>query len=485
MITTQWQSLLDTADWSLCTIPFMVLFIFFMVIFVFLSKQSYIVQKLWVIAFNILFAILVGKWAVLLLLLNTFLSWFLTKKMDNIKGTHTKKWALAIIIFIELLPLFFLKYAGFTFDIIHNIISTNISFKAFLLPVGISFYTFQAVSYTIDVYRKRIDSKCSLFNYTFYLTFFPLLIAGPITRAKDFLPQLYSYRKVSSTMVYRGLWLILCGIVKKCVIADYLSQYNNFVFADPLAYTGFENLIAVIGFSLQIYYDFAGYSDLAIGIAAIMGFHIKDNFYFPYQSVNLTEFWHRWHISLSTWFRDYLYIPLGGNRHGAIRTYYNVFIVMVIAGLWHGASWMFAIWGVMHGVGLVLHKLFYNIALKKVRDTVFVHSLSWLVTFSYITVAWIFFRAQDMSIATDMLLQIFHHFDISSAKSFIYFRPLWTFIFIVAANFLYLQAEDYNWLQAYFVRLHWVIKLVLFIIVLQLVINMSQDSVQPFIYMKY
>ncbi len=485
MIKEQWLSLFTTTNWSLCSLPFMATFIIFMAIFIQFSSEKKTGRKLWVISFSFFFATMTSHWAMLLLPLITLISWFCTKKMSCIDSIKIRRWALAGILFIELLPLLYLKYIGFTLESIRYIFSTNLSFHTLFLPVGISFYTFQAMSYTIDVYHKRFENNCSLLDYTFYLTFFPLLIAGPITRAKALIPQLYSYKQPSSTLVYRGLWLILCGLIKKCIIADYLAQYNNFVFTDPLAYTGFENLMAVIGFSLQIYYDFAGYSDLAIGVAALMGFHLNDNFRFPYQSLNLTEFWHRWHISLSTWFRDYLYIPLGGNRYSTMRTYLNSFIVMIIAGLWHGASWMFIIWGVIHGVGLVTHKLFYNLGLKNVKNTAFVKVFSWFITFSYVTIAWIFFRAQDITTAINIFLQITQHFNVASAVLFLYSRPLWVFIFIVSIDFLYLREYDCQWLQARFIRLHWSLKLLLFLLVLQFVINISQDSVQPFIYMKF
>lgn len=486
-ITTlqQWQSLFTTAHWSLYSLPFMVVFIIFFAVYIQFSAQKNRGRKLWVIAFSFFFATMINQWGVVLLPLTTIFSWYLTKQMMLIEAGKKRKYVLAITIILELLPLAYLKYMGFTIEIVRQIFNTNFSLHAIFLPIGISFYTFQAVSYTIDVYRKRFESTCSLLDYTFYLTFFPLLIAGPITRAEVLIPQLRRHQQASSTLIYRGLWLILCGLVKKCVIADYLAQYNNFIFNDPLAYTGFENLMGVIGFSLQIYCDFAGYSDLAIGMAALIGIQLKDNFRFPYQSLNLTEFWHRWHIALSTWFRDYLYIPLGGNRRGFLRTYLNSFIVMIVAGLWHGASWMFVIWGIMHGVGLVAHKYFYNLGLKNIKNTATISFFSWLLTFSYVTLAWIFFRAQDMNTAIAILSQIVHHFSLSSALPFLYTRPLWLFIFLLCLDFLSLREHDYQWVQIRFIRSHWILKLLIFIFVLQLVINISQDNVQPFIYMKF
>lgn len=205
---------------------------------------------------------------------------------------------------------------NFTLEVIHEILRSNFAPEKIILPVGISFFTFQAISYTVDVYKGRFPKTTELIDYAFYLTFFPLFIAGPITRAEVLVPQIQVKRPVKDDLVYKGLWLIICGLIKKALIADYIAQYNNIVFDAPSVQSGFGDLMGVLGFSVQIYCDFSGYSDLAIGVAALMGYELKDNFNFPYQSLNLTEFWHRWHIALSTWFRDYLYIPLGETGRG-------------------------------------------------------------------------------------------------------------------------------------------------------------------------
>ena len=202
-------------------------------------------------------------------------------------------------------------------------------------------------------------------------------------RADKFFPQIQSKRYISKEMIYAGLWLIIIGIIKKAVFADYIAQYNNWVFDAPLQYSGFEGVMAVIGYSAQIYCDFSGYSDMSIGIASVMGFDLGKNFCLPYQSTNLQEFWRRWHISLSTWMRDYIYIPLGGNRKGSFRTYLNNITTMLIAGLWHGASWMFIIWGGLHGVGLIIQKL-NKPWLNRLPNTPVVNFFSWLLTFSFV-----------------------------------------------------------------------------------------------------
>jgi D-alanyl-lipoteichoic acid acyltransferase DltB (MBOAT superfamily) len=262
-----------------------------------------------------------------------------------------------------------------------------------ILPVGISFYTFQSISYIVDVYRRRVEPTDSWLEYIFFLSFFPALVAGPIVRADQFLPQIKANRTPSKEEVWWGFWLILLGVVKKSLLADYIAQYNDIIFTTPETYTGFENLMAMLGYTMQIYCDFSGYSDMAIGIALIMGYSLPKNFNFPYKSQNVSEFWHRWHISLSSWLRDYLYIPLGGNRKGAGRTYVNLFLTMLLGGLWHGASWTFMLWGAYHGTLLALERMMGK------------HGLAWRLprplqiglTFVLVMFGWLLFRATTLA----------------------------------------------------------------------------------------
>ena len=413
-------------------------------------------------------------------------SWYLTRFMMRLKRGKVRKIGLAIVILTELLPLLYYKYTNFTLEIFHELLRSNFSPEKMLLPVGISFFTFQAISYTVDIYKGRYPKTAELIDYTFYLTFFPLLIAGPITRAEVLLPQVQTPKdNVNENLVYKGLWLIICGLIKKALIADYIAQYNNIVFDAPASQSGFGNLMGVLGFSVQIYFDFSGYSDLAIGVAALMGYELKDNFRFPYQSLNLTEFWHRWHIALSTWFRDYLYIPLGGNRKGELRTYLNSFLAMIVAGLWHGASWMFIVWGVLHGIGLVIHKFCRNNGLDKIPDNKYTKGISWFITFSYVSLAWIFFRAADMTTATTLIDNILHTISLADAYTFLMDYPLWLAVVLISLELHSIRETDYNWLQNKFINSSWLVKLCIFTIVLQLVINLSHHSIQPFIYTQF
>ena len=416
----------------------------------------------------------------------TISSWYLTRLMMRLKRGKVRKIGLTIVILTELLPLLYYKYSNFTLEIFHELLRSNFSPEKMLLPVGISFFTFQAISYTVDIYKGRYPKTAELIDYTFYLTFFPLLIAGPITRAEVLLPQVQTPKdNVNENLVYKGLWLIICGLIKKALIADYIAQYNNIVFDAPASQSGFGNLMGVLGFSVQIYFDFSGYSDLAIGVAALMGYELKDNFRFPYQSLNLTEFWHRWHIALSTWFRDYLYIPLGGNRKGELRTYLNSFLAMIVAGLWHGASWMFIVWGVLHGIGLVIHKFCRNNGLDKIPDNKYTKGISWFITFSYVSLAWIFFRAADMTTATTLIDNILHTISLSDAYTFLMEYPLWLAVVLISLELHSIRETDYNWLQSKFIHSSWLVKLCIFAVVMQLVINLSHHSIQPFIYTQF
>jgi hypothetical protein len=233
-------------------------------------------------------------------------------------------------------------------------------------------------------------------DYAFFLSFFPQLVAGPIVKANLFLPQLKQKITISKIAVWTGFWFIIIGLFKKAVIADYIAQYNDFVFAAPGTYSGFENLMAVLGYTLQIYGDFSGYSDIAIGLGMVMGFDLGLNFNFPYKSLNITDFWRRWHISLSSWLRDYLYIQLGGNKKGKWKMYRNLFLTMFLGGLWHGANWKFVVWGSMHGIGLAVHKALAKV-LGKIPNVIPVKFVSWLLTFVFVITLWIFFRANDIA----------------------------------------------------------------------------------------
>jgi D-alanyl-lipoteichoic acid acyltransferase DltB (MBOAT superfamily) len=267
------------------------------------------------------------------------------------------------------------------------------------LPVGVSFFTFESMSYVIDVYRKELEPHESYLEYLSFVAFFPHLVAGPIVRPRDLLPQLASAPRFAADLASEGLYLIGWGLLKKIAIGDYLAlNLVDRVFDAPTMYSSVECYAAVLGYALQIYCDFSGYTDIAIGSALLLGVRFPLNFNAPYKAHNIQEFWRRWHISLSTWLRDYLYVPLGGNRNGPARTYVNLIITMILGGLWHGANWTFVAWGTMHGVALALHRFFTRGADGKPRPVSgnwLVRGLGVLVTFHFVCAAWVFFRSSS------------------------------------------------------------------------------------------
>ncbi len=279
------------------------------------------------------------------------------------EGKQHRKRLLLISVAFNLGVLGFFKYFNFFADSFAGLLQTiglqaNVSTLQIILPVGISFYTFQTMSYTIDVYRKELEPTSNFIDFATFVAFFPQLVAGPIERARNLLPQITNPRFITPEQIDAGFFLIIWGLFKKMVVGDRVGIIADQVFNNYTTYTGFPLIVGVLAFTFQIYCDFSAYSDIARGVARLMGFELMVNFRLPYFAVNPSDFWNRWHISLSTWLRDYLYIPLGGNRHGKFNTYRNLFLTMLLGGLWHGAAWNFVIWGAYHGVILILYRLF-------------------------------------------------------------------------------------------------------------------------------
>lgn len=459
-----------------------VMLVAFLAIYTLVKRASRTTMMLYVVAFNLYFAYRLNGSVMWLLPATACFNYALTQEMALREG-RTRKLLLATVVVADLAVLAYFKYATFILnDVIGLMLRTNFSLGSIVLPVGISFYTFQGISHAVDVYRRRFTMNTTLLEYFFYLTFFPLLLAGPITRAENLIPRLRRNRQASSRMVWSGLWLIMLGLVKKNMVSDYIGQFTTWVFDAPQTFSGFENMAALLGYPVQIYFDFSGYSDMSIGAAAILGFWLPDNFRFPYRALSLTDFWRRWHISLSTWFRDYLYIPLGGNRKGTLRMYANNFITMLVAGLWHGASWMFVIWGALHGFGLCVHKFFSRQLRITIPSTLWGNTLSWLITYVYVCFAWSFFRSQSLTQLGTMYNKITADFSWAYLSPFVYARPLWT-VCLLGAMLTYLIPErTYTRLQLRFITLPWLAKFLLFIVCVQLAIEVAQEDVQPFIY---
>lgn len=467
------------------SIPFALIFILFLAVYTMLKSWSRTAMMMYVVGFSLFFAYKVNGSVMWMLPLTACINYAVTQEMRLREG-RARKAMLTFVVVVDLALLGYFKYTNFIIgDVLNEMVGTNFSLCSIALPVGISFYTFQAISYAVDTYRRKFDMEVTLLEYCFYLTFFPLLMAGPITRASNLIPRLKRNQQASSRMVWTGLFLVMLGLVKKNMLSDYIAQFNNWVFDAPSTFSGFENLAALLGYPVQIFLDFSGYSDMSIGVAALLGFYLPDNFYFPYRSLSVTEFWRRWHISLSFWFRDYVYIPLGGNRKGTVRMYLNNFLTMLVAGLWHGSSWMFVIWGALHGLGLVVHKFFSRQLGLRIPGGRAGNFLSWLITYLYVCIAWSFFRAKDLPTLGQMLGKLTGDFCIDYLVPFVNARPGWTCC-VVAVMLSYLFSEKmYRRMQARFILLPWIVKLLLFMVCLQIVVEVSQESVQPFIYYQF
>lgn len=463
--------------------------LFWALFLVFIPIYAVLKQRRWqmitfVVAFSLYFYYKSSGFFFLLLVGSSLLDWSLSHLMMKLVSKTAQKICVTISIVASIGILCYFKYANFFLWNWNAMVSGNFQPLDIILPVGISFYTFQSISYIVDVYKRRVAPTATWLEYAFFLSFFPALVAGPIVRADYFLPQIKENHHATRNEIYFGLWLIIIGIVKKALIADYISQYNDLIFASPTGYSGFETLMGVIGYTMQIYCDFSGYSDMAIGIALIMGFKLCPNFDFPYKSRNVTEFWRHWHISLSSWLRDYIYIPLGGNRKGIVRTYINNFLTMLIGGLWHGAAWKFVFWGAMHGVGLAVHKASKPV-LSKIPDIFPVKLLSWLVTFVFVSLLWVFFRAETWEDSWLLINNIFTTFDVAYIPVFWDVRMTWCIMMAVIIGFHMLPRRWFNVMGGYFVGSSWAVKFVLFIVVVQLVVQFMGEDVAPFIYFQF
>src|SRR6204780_414378 len=350
---------------------------------------------------------------ILLLISLTAIDYTAARWIARTGSPHSRKAALIVSLAANLGLLGFFKYYNFfAANIAHLFHKPSDAFAlSIILPLGISFHTFQSMSYVIDVYRNEQEPITNPIDYALFISFFPQLVAGPIVRAREFFGDLYHWKRPSSDDVLRGLLLLLLGLAKKMVIADQFAQIANGYFQDISTHPGMVPAwSAVIAFGIQIYFDFSGYTDMAIGMAKLLGFHFPVNFRRPYLASSITDFWHRWHMTLSRWLRDYLYIPLGGNRGGRLRTYRNLMLTMLLGGLWHGAAWTFVAWGGIHGAGLACERFFDDRRRAAGRgrgDSAIARWVGGLVTFNVVCFAWIFFRADSFASASAVIKRLF------------------------------------------------------------------------------
>ena len=464
-------------------ITLLVLLTLFLLVYAILMQTGRKAAMCFVIVVSLSLLFWIDRLLMLVLPGMALLTWGSSKLMTHVKRVFWKRFWLTLGILFQLLPLVFFKYGNHWFSFALDTISRDFILSNVVMPLGISFYVFRGISFCVDTYRQRCPADVSLLEYLFFISFFPFLMAGPVVRATDFVPQIRNREPVNAALLYSGLFLLLLGILKK-TIADHIGVFNNWVFDNPQAYAGTDLVAAVVGFSMQVYVDFSGYSDMSIGLAAMLGFRIRDNFCFPYRACNVTDFWHRWHISLSTWFRDYVYIPLGGNRHGMMRMLVALLLTMVLAGVWHGTGWLFLAWGVWHGLGLVFHKVLRPL-LRHIPDHWFVKSVSWMLTFCFVCLGWLIFRSYSVENMIYMVQHLFDGTDGLAVAAFLQERMLWCILVMVVLLSQFLQRRHVYMLQARFVWASWLTKLIIILLVLQIVIQFEQINIVPFIYNQF
>lgn len=522
---------------------FLGLFLVFYCVYIITKKYAHF-RTVYVTLFSLFFYYKAGGNYFVLLILSSLMDYYFAGRIHRSQHPATRKLFLAISMVTNLGILGYFKYTNFLIDSFNTVLHSNFALQDIFLPVGISFYTFQTMSYTIDVYRREIEPAKSFLDFAFFVCFFPQLVAGPIVRAKDFIPQIYQKIQLTKEETSLALFLIIGGLLKKAVISDYISlNFVDRVFDAPNSYTAIENLMAVYGYTLQIYCDFSGYSDMAIGLALLMGFTLPVNFRTPYQSKNITEFWRRWHISLSTWLKDYLYFSVGGNRKGSfwgylfptlffgatlawainirthtmlplyiscgamglfvlailvskdrkksVRSHFNQMTTMLLGGLWHGANLRFIIWGALHGLALAIHKTFaeyFPTATDGKRSVIsrITSPLFLLITFHFVAFCWIFFRSRDFDIA----LTIIHNIGDLSFN-----WQQWHTIIMGYKNVFLLMAIGYVWhffpqnmneqLKNFFGSMPILFKAVIIALTFWVVYATASSGAQPFIYFQF
>ncbi len=486
-----------------------------------------------------------------LLLFSTLSDYIIGKLIYSSSKKATKQIFVATSVVINLFVLCYFKYAYFFTDAYNSLFQTDVhvfnhfaqftnnlavthfDVDSILLPVGISFYTFQTISYSVDIYREQIKPVNNIMDFGFYVSFFPQLVAGPIVRASEFIPQLY--QKYSLTQYDFGLSLfwILKGLIKKVVIGDYIAvNFIDRVFDAPTMYTGFENLMALYGYSLQVYADFSGYTDIAIGIALLMGFTLPTNFNSPYKAQNVGEFWKRWHMSLSTWLRDYLYIPLGGNRGGSwgtwisalfiglfivllsgkmlvlyifiwvliclvflaiwikrfrawLTTNINLLITMLLGGLWHGASWQFVIWGGLNGLGLMVYKLWRKISPYEKYNNWLAVAFKVFITLNFITLTRIWFRAESMETTEQIIHQIGNNFSAGLIPDILVSYSNLFIVMLMGYIIHWLPVNTKDWYRETFIKLPVAAKIGIAVVAVFGVYQAMSSELQAFIYFQF
>ena len=414
--------------------------------------------------------------------------YFCARQIDQGDDPKARKRFLFLSIFVNLIILGFFMYFNFFIgnfiDLLKGLhLFSNLAYLPLkiILPLGISFYTFEAISYTVDVYYRRAKPAASYWDYLLFVIYFPHLIAGPIMRAKDFLPQITATRTLTKEKFYEGCFIFFWGIFEKMFVADNLAKIVNPVFGALAPYQGSTVLLALYAFSFQIFCDFDGYSNMARGLGKCMGFEISINFKLPYFASNPREFWQRWHITLSSWMRDYLYIPLGGNRHGRAQMYMALLVTMLLAGLWHGASWTFVLWGLYQAILLIIHRVWMPSSNQSQNQNP-VKQLITVILFFHLTVlGWLFFRAQSIDQIIFMIQAIFLNFKFNHVDF-----PAWVKLSSLLLPLLAVQIWQYKTQDLMVLyKQHWILKTIIYALMTYLVLGWGIMKAEEFIYFQF
>ncbi len=529
---------------------FWIFFAIVLTFYSFLYKRK-LLRSLYLFIISLFFYYKTSGFYFFLLIFSTITDFYIGKHIYNSRKQINKKLLLLLSVVINLSVLFYFKYAYLTVDVINQMFGTHFIVKdvlaesfnqllgfhldisAIFLPVGISFYTFQTMSYAIDLYRQKIKPLDNIIDFGFYVSFFPQLVAGPIVRASEFIPQIKKDYSLTKEDFGVAIFLILNGLLKKIILADYIAvNFIDRVFANPLSYSGVENLIALFGYSLQVYADFSGYTDMATGVALLMGFRLPKNFNYPYKAKNVGEFWKRWHISLSSWLKDYLYIPLGGNRQGSFASYVvgsiilfiiimlakneivtftiiisvvlfwllakisskfkkwvntniNLMLTMLLGGLWHGAHLKFVMWGGLNGVGLVIYKLWKKISPYENTNSWIINIWRIAITFVFITFTRAWFRADSFEKATQVIYQILHNFHPEIIPAFVSGFKSVLIIMLIGYIIHWLPDKWKDSFQHGFVTSPIYAKVIAVVVIVFIIYQARITNLQPFIYFQF
>jgi D-alanyl-lipoteichoic acid acyltransferase DltB (MBOAT superfamily) len=533
-------------------LDFWIFFLIVLSIFSFIQKHK-LTRSIFLFVVSLFFYFKTSGLLVLLLSASIILNYFLGRGLGKTSSKIHKKVFVTLSVLFNLLTLGYFKYAYFFTDSFNEMFHTKYEvFNVFarmansfmgggsfadniVLPVGVSFFTFQSISYVVDIYRKEVQPVQNFFDYAFFVSFFPQLVAGPIVRARDFIPQIRKPFQLNHNEFSWAIIQIVKGILKKVVLADYIAiHFIDKVVDAPEAFPGFISILAMWGYSLQIYGDFSGYTDIAIGVSRLMGFKLLENFNSPYKAINVADFWRRWHKSLGSWLRDYLYIPLGGNRGGGIGTYIatlvilifmvfitqwywlifiylglmllyivfsllfvnfkkyihrdlNLLITMVLGGLWHGASENFVIWGAMNGIALILYNHWKKISPYEQLNNWGVHIWKIFITFNFITFTRIWFRLEKDGAPSQMLHQIWHNFELNQESISILLEGFDIALLVMLIGYIihWLPGKTKLFGEKLFTKLPMYIQSIVVAIILVFVYQAFSDTFKPFVYFQF